>query len=213
MGTMLLIVVIVLILIATCFVAFINSARLSRNNSGTEDFPTLSFDSQNLYRPIRSLRRSIIDAVQSSQDPAVHAMSDSVVEELNDAHDRVVMALQTRDQLRKASEGVLTAQADMDRLAKARDAAESHQEKLSFTKAYEAKTNELAEYDKAKVIIKKIENEIELTKASLSELKAKLAVSGASTNATERAEDLRTTLGSLETIQSSVDEAQIMLRS
>jgi hypothetical protein len=44
-------------------------------------------------------------------------------------------------------------------------------------------------------------------------LKARLAISGAATDATERAEDLRTTLGALETIQSSVDEAQIMLHS
>ena len=98
-------------------------------------------------------------------------------------------------------------------MLKGRDAAESPAEKLSFTRAYEAKVNEVAEYEKAKSIIKKIENEIELTKASLSELKAKITFSEASLNATERAEDLRSTLGTLETIQSSVDEAQVMLRS
>jgi uncharacterized protein YqgQ len=124
-----------------------------------------------------------------------------------------VLALQTRDELRKASDNYLTAQNEAQRLFKAREAAESPQEKLSYTRAYEAKILEVAEYEKARAIIKKIENEIELTKASMSQLKAKLTFSEASTNASERAEDLRTTLGSLETIQSSVDEAQLMLRS
>jgi phage shock protein A len=203
----------VLIILGGLFVAFIASARQNRQEPGVEDFPSLSFDSQILYRPIRSLRKSILETVQSSEDPATHAMAGSVIEEINSAHDRIVLALQTRDQLRNASEGHISAQADLDRMLKAREAAESPAEKLSFTRAYEAKLNEVAEYEKAKTIIKKIENEIELTKASLSEFKAKLSLSEASVNATERAEDLRTTLGSLETIQSSVDEAQVMLRS
>jgi hypothetical protein len=213
MGTMLLIVIVLLIIIAACFIAFINSARLTRKDSGVDSYPVLSFDSQNLYRPVRALRRSIIDTVESSQDPAVHAMSGTVIAELNAAHDRVVLALQTRDQLRKAIDGEALAKGEAQSLLRSRNSAESDSEKLSITKAYEAKLNELAEYQKAKDIIKKIENEIDLTKASLSELKARLAISGAATDATERAEDLRTTLGALETIQSSVDEAQIMLHS
>jgi hypothetical protein len=203
----------VLIILGGLFIAFIASARQSRPESGIDDFPSLSFDSQILYRPIRSLRKAILETVQTSEDPATHAMAGSVIEEINSAHDRVVLALQTRDQLRKASDGHMSAQVELDRMLKAREAAESPAEKLSFTKAYEAKMNEVAEYERAKTIIKKIENEIELTKASLSELKAKLSLSAASMNATDRAEDLRTTLGSLETIQSSVDEAQVMLRS
>ena len=201
------------VILVGLFAVFIASTRLSQKDSDSAEYPTLSFDSQNIYRPIRSLRLAILNTVDASDDPAVRAMSGAVRDELKVAHDRVVLALQTRDQLRKASEGHASAQNDLARIEQQREAAESPQKKLSITKAYEAKTNELAEYDKAKAIIKKIEDEVELTKASLGELKAKLAVSGASANAAERAEDLRTTLGSLETIQSSVDEAQIMLRS
>ena len=208
-----LVLVVVVIILVAILVAFLSSTRLSRTQTSSDDYPTLSFDSQNIYRPIRSLRNSITNTIDSSDDPAVHAMAGSVRDELRVAHDRVVLALQTRDQLRKASEGHASAQNDLARIDKQREAAESPEEKLSFTRAYEAKTNELAEYEKAKAIIKRIEDEVELTKASLSELSAKLAVSGASINASERAEDLRTTLGSLETIQSSVDEAQVMLRS
>jgi hypothetical protein len=208
-----LVLMLVVVLLAIGFVAFISSARLTRKDAGIDSYPTLSLDSQNLYRPIRALRRSVIETVESSQDPAVQAMSGSVIEELNAAHDRVVLALQTRDQLRKATESHFAAQGEADRLLKSRDAAESDTEKLSITKAYEAKLSELAEYEKAKEIIKRIENEIDLTKASLGELKARIVISGVATDATQRAEDLRTTLGSLETIQSSVDEAQIMLRS
>ena len=213
MAILSLIVLIAVIVVGGVFIAFLGSARQTKQSSSSDDFPSLSFDSQNLYRPIRSLKRAIIEIVQSSDDPAINAMSGAVIEEMNAAHDRIVLALQTRDQLRKASENYLTAQNEADRLFKAREAAESPQEKLSFTRAYEAKTLEVAEYEKARVIIKKIENEVELTKASMSQLKAKLTFSEASTNATERADDLRTTLGSLETIQSSVDEAQLMLRS
>lgn len=210
---MIVVAIIILVLLIGLFVAFLGSAKLSRSESKVDDFPSISFDSQMLYRPIRALRRSIVETVESSQDPAVSALSGSVLEEVNTAHDRVVLALQTRDELRKASENHNIAQGELDRMLKARDAAESPAEKLSFTRAYEAKVNEVAEYEKAKSIIKKIENEIELTKASLSELKAKITFSEASLNATERAEDLRSTLGTLETIQSSVDEAQVMLRS
>jgi hypothetical protein len=213
MAILSLIILIGIVVVAGIFIAFLGSARQSNQNSGSDDFPALSFDSQNLYRPIRSLKRGIIETVQSSDDPAINAMSGAVIEEMNAAHDRIVLALQTRDELRKASDNYLTAQSEAQRLFKAREAAESPQEKLSYTRAYEAKILEVAEYEKARAIIKKIENEIELTKASMSQLKAKLTFSEASTNASERAEDLRTTLGSLETIQSSVDEAQLMLRS
>ena len=213
MGILALVVLVGIIVIAGIFVAFVGSARNSSKDSDVQDFPSLSFDSQALYRPIRSLRRSIIETVETSDDPAVHAMSGAVIEELRTTHDRVVLALQTRDQLRKACDSHVTAQTELDRLLKMRNQAESDQEKLTLTQAYEAKLNEVAEYEKAKVIIKKIENEIELTKASMSQLKAKLTVSEASVNATERAEDLRTTLESFETILSSVDEAQVMLRS
>lgn len=213
MGILGLLVLIGIVLVAGIFIAFIGSARQGRNSGDVQDFPSLSFDSQNLYRPIRSLRKSILEIVDSSEDPALKAMSGSVIEELDAAHGRIVLALQTRDQLRKASENHLTAKADLDRMLGAREKAESAQEKLSFTKAYEAKLNELAEYERAIGIVKKIETEIELTKASMSELKAKLTFSEASANASERAEDLRTTLGALETIQSSVAEAQVMLRS
>ncbi len=213
MAILTLIVIVALVIIGGLFTAFVGSTRQSKQASGTDEFPSLSFDSQNLYRPIRSLRRSIIDTVESSEDPAVRAMAGSVIEELNGTHERVILALQTRDQLRKASDGYITAQNELQRINSSREAAESAQEKLSFTKAFEAKANELAEYEKARAIIKKIENEIELTKASLSELKAKLTFSEASVNATERADDLRNSLSSLETIQSSVDEAQLMLRS
>lgn len=213
MGTALLVVIILLVIIIASIIAMLGSVKQSRKEVAGDEFPTLSFDSQNLYRPIRSLRRAILDTVQSSGEPAVHAMSGSVTEELTTTLDRVVLALQTRDQLRKATEGHVAAQNELAQLQKSIDIAESPDEKLSFAKAYEAKQSELSEYERAKEIIKKIENEIDLTKASLSELKAKLAVTSASNSATERAEDLRTTLGALETIQSSVDEAQEMLRS
>jgi hypothetical protein len=206
-----LILLIGIVVIAGLFIAFLGSAK--QTNKASEDFPSLSFDSQNLYRPIRSLKRGILETLQSTEDPAIRAMTGSVTEEVNVAYNRVVLALQTRDQLRKASESHITAQNEAGRLLKSRDIAESPSEKLTFTQAYEAKLSEVAEYEKAKAIITKIESEIEVTKASLSELKAKLTFSEASNNATERAEDLRATLGSLETIQSSVDEAQLMLRS
>ncbi len=208
-----LILVILIILLVGGGLAFVSMIASKSKEITEESIPDISFDSQNLYRPIRSLRKAIWDLVENSPDPAVHAMAFAVTEEVRETHDRVVVALQTRDQLRKASEGHAGAQKELACIEQQRELAESPQEKLSFTKAYEAKVNELAEYEKAKAIIKKIEDEVELTKASLSELKAKLAVSGASVNATERAEDLRTTLSSLETIQSSIDEAQVMLRS
>jgi len=208
-----LLLVIILIIVVGIFVAFIGSSKQVRSTNDLDDFPKLSFDSQMLYRPVRSLMRGIREVTESSNDPAVRAMAESVNQEVKDAHDRVVQALQTRDQLRKALEDHINVEGEVERLAKLREGAETPEEKLSYTKAYESKTNELAEYNKAKVIIKKIENEIEMTKASLSELKTKLAVSDATSNASDRAEDLRSSLGSLETIQTSVTEAQEVLRT
>lgn len=209
----LLLVIVVLILLVGVLFAFIGSSKQTRQSDNDDPIYTLSFDSQNYYRPIRSLRNAISEILSSSNDPAVRAMNSTAMSELKATHDRVILALQTRDQLRKAIESHVSAQSEADRLLKLREQAESAQEKLSFTKAYDAKQNELAEYQKAKDLIKDIENEIELTKATLSELKTKLAVTGATSNASERAEDLRTTLGSLETIQSSVDEARTILHS
>jgi hypothetical protein len=185
--------------------------RNTKAKTNEEDFPSLSFDSLNIYRPIRALRRAILETVQTSSDPAVHALSDSVTDELGAVHSRVVLALQTRDQLRKAVDGQVVAQTEMAKIKLQMEAANSPDEKLSFSKAFEAKKNELSEYEKAKEIIQKIEGEMDMTRASLSELKAKLVVSGASSGAIDRSDDLRSSLGSLETIQSSVDEAQAML--
>lgn len=204
---------IVLILLVGVFVAFVGASKNVRSSNDTDDFPSLSFDSQAYYRPIRTLVRSIRQVCETSSDPAVKAMAGSVDGEIRQTHDRVVQALQTRDQLRKAIDGHANARSEVERLTQLHDGAESPQEKLSYAKALEAKSGELAEYEKAKLIIKKIEDEIETTKASLSELKAKLAVTDATSNASERAEDLRSSLGSLETIQTSVSEAQEVLRT
>ncbi|MBS1700627.1 MAG: hypothetical protein JST12_03130 [Armatimonadetes bacterium] len=208
-----LLLVVMLILMIGLVVAFVTSSKSVREANSQDDFPTLSFDSQAFYRPIRSLRREIRNIVTASDDPAVHAMSSSVNDELDATHERVVLALQTRDGLRKAIDSHANIQSEMDRLQRLHDEAESPQEKLSYAKAMESKQGELQEYQKARTIIKKIENEIEVTKASLSELKAKLAVSNASANATDRASDLRSSLGALDAIQSSVLEAQDVLHT
>ena len=205
--------VIILIVAVGAFIAFIGSTKKVRQTNQSDEFPSLSFDSQMLYRPIRSLRRSIEEVIEKSADPAVKAMGGSVRQEVQDAHDRVVRALQARDQLRKALEGHINVEGEIERMRELHENAESTQEKLAYAKVMEAKTGEFQEYKKAKEIITKIENEIEVTKASLSELKTKLAVSNASLDATARADDLRSSLGALETIQSSVVEAQEVLRS
>lgn len=205
--------VIVLIVVVAAFIAFIGSTKKVRETNQSNDFPSLSFDSQMLYRPVRSLKRSIDEVIEKSADPAVKAMGGSVRQEVQDAHDRVVRALQTRDQLRKALEGHINVEGEIERMRELHESAESTQEKLAYAKVMDAKTGEFEEYKKAKDIITKIENEIEVTKASLSELKTKLAVSNASLDATSRADDLRSSLGALETIQSSVAEAQEVLQS
>ena len=200
-----------LVIVVNISIAFFAIMRKNRT-AASDDFPSISFDSQNLYRPIRSLRNSIRATIETSDDPAVQAMAGGVLQEVNDAHDRVVQALQTRDDLRKAIESHSTAKSEADRFLKQRELAESDEEKLALTKAFEAKIAELAEYDRAKGLIEKIEHEIELTKVSLIELKSKLTVSDALAATAGRTDDLRTTLGNLETIQSSVDEAKEMLR-
>ena len=205
--------IIFLVITVGLFLAFIRSFRSVRKTNQVDLDPTISFDSQNLYRPIRSLRNGIIELAESSSDPAVRVIASSVRQEVDDAFGRVVSALQTRDQLRKAVDGYPEAQEEITRLNKLREDSESPQEKLNYTKAYEAKLNELAEYSRVLPLIKKIEDEIELTKASLSELKAKLATSGAAESASSRSDDLRSSLGNLEGIHSSVSEAQEVLRS
>ena len=207
-----LLLLVAILLLSALFITFLVGARHTNFLTSRDNYPNLSFDSQSFYRPIRSLRLAIIQTVESSDDPAVQAMSGSVIAELDAAHDRVVNALHTRDDLRKAIEGNDAARSDMNRLQKQRDLAESPEEQMSLTKAYEAKSAEIAEYDRAKGLIARIEHEIELTKASLTELKSKLTVSDVVAKAANRADDLRSTLGNLETIQSSVDEAKEMLR-
>ena len=207
----LLAVLVVVIGLGVSFVAHLRSKEAGAAPGSSDEFPTLSFDSQTLYRPIRAVVRAIRSTVDTSTDPAVMAMADSVREEIDSAHDRIVRALQTRDELRKATEGQPAAVAEASRLQKLRDAAESDDEKVSMSQAYQSKLSELAEYEKAKVVIRKIENEVQLTLTSLNELKAKLSVMQAGTSAPDQTDDLRASLGNLETIQSSIDEAQAML--
>ncbi len=208
-----LLLIILIIVIVGVFVAFIGSSRQTKQTTVQEEFPSLSFDSQAIYRPIRSLKRQIVEITESSNDAAIHAMGGSVRQEVQDSHDRVVSALQTRDRLRKVIEEHANVEGEAVRLMELRDSAASPAEKLNYTKAYEMKSGELEEFRKAKDYIKRIEDEVELTKTSMSELKAKLSMSSAAETATARAEDLRATLGSLETIQTSVEEAQKLFNS
>ncbi len=207
----LLIAVVVVVGLGLAFVGHLRKTNASPVSSGSDEFPSLSFDSQTLYRPIRSVIRAIRTTIETSSDPAVMAMADSVRQETDSAHDRIVRVLQTRDELRKATEGQPAAVADASRLQKLRESAESDDEKLSMATAYDSKLSELAEYEKAKVVIRKIESEVQLTVSSLNELKAKLSVKQAGTSASDQTDDLRASLGNLETIQSSIDEAQAML--
>lgn len=213
MNAILLLLVVVLILVVGVFFAFISSAKKGNAPIKEEDFPSLSFDSQAYYRPIRSLKRQITEVVEKSEDPAIRAMSGSILQEVQDTHDRMVGALQTRDRLRKAMESHANVESEAQRLLDLRDKSESTSEKLNYTRAYESKSNELEEYKKGKVLVQKIEQEIELTKAKLSDLKSKLSMNYASADASARAEDLRSSMGSLDTLQTSMDEAQQLLNS
>lgn len=196
-------------------IAFVSTMRKTARDNSTSAQPrsdSLSVDSLGLYRPLKVLIGEIREQVSTTKDPATLAMKNAVFEHVDQVEERVLSSLTIRDQLKKATRDSSTAKAEAERLLEQRDRVASPTAKLQVTQAYEARLGEIEEYEKAKKIIERIEHDVQLVKANLSSLKAKLSVSSAAVQSSTKADELRTALGSLDALQSSVEEAQQFLK-
>lgn len=209
---LLLIVVGIVVIVGALFVASVKKQATDAGET-TDALHQLSFDSQSVYRPIRRLIKEIEAELEKQDSPAIRATRSMTLEELKATNDRIVEALKSRDELRKASEKHPEAAREADRLLAEKEKAESPGLALSFAKAYEAKLGELEQHTQARDIIKRIDAEISLTQAKLGELKARISVASTNTDAAASAEDLRSTLQSLEVLHQSIDEVETMIRT
>lgn len=196
-------------------IAFFSTMRKTRkaNLSGaTLHSDSLSVDGLGFYRPIKSMIADMREEISSTKDPATVAMRGSLNEHLDQVEARVISSLAIRDQLKKATRDSASAKSESERLLAQRETVDSASAKLQITQAYDARLGEIAEYEKAKKIVDRIENDIQLVRANLGSLKAKLTVNSASVQSSTKADELRTALGSLDSLHSSVEEAREFLQ-
>lgn len=171
----------------------------------------LSFDSMNLYRPLRALMTELVNEIETSKDPTTKAMKSALLESIRHTDERAIKSLEIRDQLLRAKSGMSEAESEVQWLLEQRDLAETASVKLQLTQAYEARIGELESYQKVTEIVQSIEAEIELLRSGLNTLRAKLKVSSALSQA-NRSDDLRIAISSLNSLGDSVEEAQDFLR-
>lgn len=201
------------VIVGALFAASLKKQSSTNATAIDEPLHQLSFDSQALYRPIRRLIKEIEDQLDKQNSAPIQATRSMTRQELQATNQRIVEALKSRDLLRKASDQHPEANREAQRLLAEKEAAASPTLALSFAQAYEAKLGEVEQHEQARDIIKRIDAEVSLTQAKLSELKTRISMAGTSSDASASAEELRSTLQSLEVLHQSIDEVEAMIQS
>ncbi len=205
-------ILIVVILIALGIAFFATSGVLSRaNNKGQVPLSAdgLSVDSIALFKPIQRLGREIEEVVNS--DGSLAAIRSMAQSEVRRIEEQVLKALNNRDHLRSSVRDQSTAESDLERLEKLLAGELSPSERSSYESSLAARKTELHHYDKARQAMSSIEDSVRQAQAALSELKAKLTAAKLEPATGAADNDLRETLGQLQSFSVTVDEVKNLL--
>jgi len=203
---------IVVILVALGIAFFATTGILSRTGKkGRTPLSSdgLSVDSVALFRPIQRLGREIEEVVSS--DGSLAAVRSMAQTEVRRIEEQVLKALNNRDHLRSSIRDQASAEADMERLEKLLPGDLSPSERSSYESALAARKTEVQHYQKAREAMGSIEDSVRHAQAALSELKAKLTAAKLEPATGAADNDLRETLGQLQSFSVTVDEVKNLL--
>lgn len=173
----------------------------------------LSNEGRTRLQPVRRLVGEIDRIVQeNAQSATVQIMGAEARAESQRLYDQVAKSLAQRDGLERSLHPRYEAQKALE-AARARRESATGAEADSLDQAIAARTQELAQYDKAQAALQQIDVGVAQAEAALAEMKAKLAVSATGDQiATSNESDLRDSLSRMKSLSAGYDEADQVIR-
>ncbi len=192
----------------------LTAAKSVQRREGQVHPSEISPESRLYLRPLEGLRDELREIVRDNQDmPSVKIVGQEAVDQADQIveHARKLIAL--REQLKRTLRGRSEAEVAIRQLEKKQEAAVTDGERASIQTAIDAHASEVAHYGEVEEAIRKIDAKVTQAQASLSELKARIAVgaAGARTDGVDQ-EALNDMVIRLKSLTASFDEAESLLR-
>lgn len=171
----------------------------------------LSVHALGIFQPIRRTAREIIELVSQGPSDNMRAISGAATQEVNRIENQVAQALLAHDELRRALNGRVEAQSDLERLEAQVAADPTSDSNGGLQSAISARKSELGQYAIGQKAMDEIESGITMAQATLSELKAKLLSVKMGASNVDAGSTLRDSIERLNSFSVSVDEANEFL--
>lgn len=183
-------------------------ARTARSETATAT-ENLSSEARSLLRPLQRLVSDIERIrAENSASQAVQILGGEALADAQDLLSQVVRSLIARDHVKRLSRGRYAAEKERSE-ARMRLEFASEPEKRALNATIQARSDEIKHYDQIDASVKLIEVGLSQAEAILAEIKARLAVAVTGERLADAPrEDLRETIGRLQTIAATFDEAE-----
>lgn len=202
----------VLVIGAALWVGSIAFTAARNAQAGVQSFDAtaLSPDSRILFRPIKQLHEDLAEIVHQGQsNPAVKVVGEEALGESSQIVKQAFDLANFRTQLEKTLKGRSVAELEVNKLKEKLAGCTSDEERHAIQSALEAHQSEYDQYAQVADNMDRIDRQLRQAQATLSELKARIAVgaSGAGSNQVGT-DELQDILGRLKSLGKSFDEAQ-----
>lgn len=183
-------------------------ARKARDE-GPAAIEDLSSEARSRFRPLQRLVADIERIrAENASSQAVQILGAEALAEAQDLLGQVVRSLIARDHVKGLSRGRYAAEKEMSE-ARMRLEFAGESEKKALNATIEARTAEIGHYGQIDDSVKLIEVGLSQSEAILAEIKARLAVAATGERLADAPrEGLRETIGRLQTIAATFDEAE-----
>lgn len=173
----------------------------------------LNPEARTLLRPVRKLHEDIVEIVDKNKDSsAVKIIGGQAVEESKKILEHCANILKIRSQVKKVMQGEYEAKKAIQGLEEQLQSATSDQERQSLTAALAARNLEMQHYREQEQVLTQVETNLKQAEAALSEMKARLSVAATAAMDTSKDQELDETILRLQSLSSSFDEAEDLLR-
>ena len=174
----------------------------------------LAPEERSALRPIRRLHAELDELAQSAQSESVRVVASEALEDSAKILDQAVKMISLRSEIKRVLGNAYRSETGIEELEQRLGEAPNEEEKEELQRAIEARQREAQHYRQLEDALRKIDTSLKQAEATLSEIKAKLAVSV--TFPEEQDEDtrliLQDSMNRLRTLSVSFDEAEELLK-
>jgi hypothetical protein len=189
-----------------------NAISYSVRNRADDSDQDLSPTSRTMLRPIRVLKQELEDLVAGTKSETVRVLGLEALEDARHLYGQAVSMLRNRDTLTKNLFNHSTTEAEVSRLEKSLKTAQGD-DATALSTTLEARRTEIEHYHRMQEQVGRIDADLKVAEATLSELKTRLTLSdGTADRAEERSSELKDSMQRLRALSVSFDEADDLLR-